>query len=60
MSQNVDLVVQRYVTDPLLIENKKFDLRLYMILKGVDKIEVFLCQEGMARFCTSDYVRPIE
>jgi hypothetical protein len=43
ISQNVDLVVQRYITDPLLIDNKKFDLRLYMLLKGVDKVEIFLC-----------------
>ena len=51
-------MVQKYITDPLTIENKKFDLRIYMLLKGVDRIEVYLCQEGMARFCTKDYVRP--
>jgi tubulin polyglutamylase TTLL11 len=31
-----------------------------MVLKGIDNIEVYLCQEGMARFCTMDYAKPSE
>lgn len=30
------------------------------MLKGIDEIELFLCQEGMARFCTEDYLVPTE
>jgi len=43
---------------PLLVDNKKFDLRLYLVLKGVDAVDVYLCQEGMARFCTKEYCKP--
>jgi len=47
-----DYVVQRYIDSPLLIEGKKFDMRLYVLLKGIEDVEIYLCDEGMARFCT--------
>lgn len=46
------------MANPLLIENKKFDMRLYVMLKGIDNIEIYLHKEGMARFCTKDYEEP--
>ena len=52
------MVVQKYVDKPLLIEDKKFDLRLYMVMKGIKSIDVYLCEEGMARFATKDYAPP--
>jgi hypothetical protein len=30
-------------------------MRLYVMLKGIEDIEIYLCSEGMARFCTEDY-----
>jgi hypothetical protein len=36
----------------LVVEKKKFDLRLYVLIKGFDPVEAYLYQEGMARFCT--------
>jgi hypothetical protein len=33
-------------------------MRLYVMMKGIDQIEIFLCKEGMARFCTEDYKAP--
>jgi hypothetical protein len=46
------------VDEPLLVEKKKFDLRLYVLIKGFDPIEAFLYEEGMARFCTENYKKP--
>ena len=49
------MLVQRYIKTPILIDKKKFDLRLYVLIKGFDPIEAYLCDEGLGRFCTEDY-----
>jgi tubulin polyglutamylase TTLL11 len=46
-------VVQRYIDKPLLLKDKlKFDLRIYVVVVGVTKLKAFMCEEGLARFCT--------
>jgi len=45
-----EYVAQEYISNPLLIEKKKFDLRLYLLIKGVDVMEGYIAFEGMARF----------
>ena len=49
---NKDLIVQRYITSPLLIKKKKFDLRVYVVYTRMNPINVYVCDEGLARFCT--------
>lgn len=53
-----EYVVQKYISNPLLIEKKKFDLRLYLLVKGVDTMEAYIALEGMVRFCTEEYKDP--
>ena len=38
--------------------SKKFDLRIYVLIKSFDPIEAYICDEGLARFCTQDYKLP--
>ena len=47
-----EYLLQRYIENPLLVNNKKFDFRIYLVIKGVTQIEAYLCEEGIARFCT--------
>lgn len=51
-----ELLVQRYVKSPLLIDKKKFDLRVYALISGFNPITTYVAREGLARFCTSNYV----
>ena len=53
-----ELLVQKYLTKPMVVDNKKFDLRLYAVIKGTKQLEVWVCQQGMARFCTEEYKSP--
>ena len=55
-----DLIVQKYLHKPHLIEGKKFDLRIYVILVGVNPLRVYIYKDGMARFATEFYKKPTD
>ncbi len=51
-------IVQEYLPKPFLLHGLKFDLRLYVLVAGLDPLEVYLSESGMARFCTVPYQTP--
>ena len=55
-----EFVVQRYIDNPLLINGFKFDLRIYVVVTGIEdgRMHAFLADEGLARFCTEKYSKP--
>ena len=55
ISTSSEFVVEEYIHNPLLVDGKKFDLRLYFIVTSVDPLVAYLYDEGIARFCTEDY-----
>ena len=51
-------VVQRYLHKPYLVDDLKFDLRIYALLYGVNPLRVYIHEEGIARFATEEYQAP--
>lgn len=48
-------IAQRYVTNPLLIDNRKFHLRLYLLITNLQPLRALLHKEGLVLFATNKY-----
>ena len=54
---NVDelSIISRYVTNPLLINGYKFDLRIYVVVTCYEPLRLYVYKEGLARFASETY-----
>lgn len=50
-----NLIVQKYITNPFLVNGLKFDLRLYVLLTSIDPIKLYLYNDGLVRFATQPF-----
>ncbi|XP_062570949.1 tubulin polyglutamylase TTLL11-like [Saccostrea cucullata] len=51
-------VAQEYMANVYLIDDFKFDFRIYVVLKSMEPLEFYICKEGLARFSTVPYQSP--
>lgn len=48
--------VQRLVTPPMIIDKKKFDIGIYIVVTSIDPLRVYMLQsEWLIRFCKDEY-----
>ena len=48
-------IVSRYVSKPHLINGKKYDLRLYVLVTSFDPLKIYLFKDGLVRLATVPY-----
>ncbi|KAK2843603.1 hypothetical protein Q7C36_011818 [Tachysurus vachellii] len=55
ISLDENTLVSRYISNPLLIDDFKFDVRLYVLVTSYDPIIIYVYEEGLTRFATVKY-----
>ena len=48
-------LVSRYVKDPLLINNKKFDMRAYILVTGMNPLRIYFYRDGYIKIAVKDF-----
>ena len=48
-------IVTHYIYNPHLINGKKYDMRLYLLVTGYSPLKIYLFDNGLARFCSEKY-----
>ena len=53
--KNEKTVICKYISNPLLINNHKFDLRIYVLVTCIDPLRIYIYNEGLVRFASEPY-----
>ena len=48
-------LISKYIDKPHLLNNKKYDLRIYVLVASFTPLRIYLYSNGLVRFATEDY-----
>ena len=54
------MIVQEYISNPLLIDDLKFDIRIYVLMTSIDPLKLYIFEDGLVRFSTEKYSNKLE
>ena len=52
-----NFLVSKYISKPHLINNKKYDLRIYVLISSLYPLKIYMYKEGLVRFATEEYIK---
>jgi len=52
---NETYVISKYLENPLLVSDKKFDMRIYALVTSYHPLKVWLFRHGFCRFCNEKF-----
>ena len=47
--------MQQYIHNPLLIDEYKWDLRIYVAVTSINPLRIYVYEEGLVRFASEKY-----
>lgn len=50
-----NIIIQKYLASPYLINGRKFDLRIYVYVSSYDPLCIYIYDNGLVRFASSKY-----
>ena len=53
-------IVNRYIANPHLLNKKKYDLRVYVLITSFNPLIVYVYDDGLVRLCVDDYTISLE
>lgn len=52
---NEEVVVQTYLNDPMLIKQRKWDMRTYILITSIHPLRCYMYRDGLVRFASTVY-----
>lgn len=49
------MIASQYLDNPLLLDDYKFDLRIYVAITSINPLRIYIYEEGLTRFATAKY-----
>ena len=54
-TRSSNFLLKKYISNPLLVNKKKFNLKSYVLLTGVNPLRIYLYEEGLLLFNDKEY-----